>query len=182
MLVKLNLGRAPSLLFHLGSGFSQEYLESRGWSLRGLYQAEQTWSEQDLVADKQSAVVYSVFLQLLMKETPFTFTILYYFICFLSKYWVTVVFDRVFLLLWASWMKGRSPSTRFFFLVKFQDGSLCGTFLMFLCQHLMVLQKVWLFWLLTTIYSLCLGVNFYENQNSHKKLFTLESDAHLIIV
>lgn len=31
-------------------------------------------------------------------------------------------------------------------------------------------------------FSLCLGVNCHENQNSHEKCSTLESDAHLFVV
>lgn len=60
-----------------------------------------------------------------------------------SGVWLTVIFDRVSLLSWALWMKGRSLSIRFFFPVKLQEESLYGMFLMFLHQHLMVRQKVW---------------------------------------
>lgn len=71
---------------------------------------------------------------------------------FLSAYWFAVSFGRVFLLSWASWMKERSLSIRFFFLAKLQEGSLCGMFLMSQCQHLMVLQKVWQFCALDTLF------------------------------
>lgn len=60
-------------------------------------------------------------------------------------------FGRVFLLLWAFWTKGRSLFIRFFFLVKLQEESLCGMFLMSLHQCLMVPQKVWKIYTLSTV-------------------------------
>lgn len=78
-----------------------------------------------------------------------------------SESWLTVIFGRVSLLSWGLWMKGRSLSIRFFFLVKLQEESLCGMFLMFLHQHLMVRHKVWWFYALSAI-SLVMSVN-HEN-------------------